>query len=205
MNKLKPDKKMSVMRLMLENKMGQRDIERITGVSRPTIQTIAEEIGYQFPRNGVEIRGLLCICHHCGRYFRRSKSQVTRARLNFCSPECKDWYMRGENHPSWKDGESVRTFNQWVVKQKEYKHWREQVLLRDGNKCVITGRTENLEAHHILPKSSEEFQHHVFDVDNGITICKEVHTFVHQEMSRGKSPTEAIASAREKFGAAEDE
>jgi predicted restriction endonuclease len=55
----------------------------------------------------------------------------------------------------------------------EYKEWRSQVFKRDDYTCQECGSTESLESHHI--KQVTLFPELMFDVDNGITLCKECH------------------------------
>ena len=59
------------------------------------------------------------------------------------------------------------------------RHWREHVLKRDGGKCVICGSRERLEAHHIIPVFCDPNRKYMYDVNNGITLCREHHQFVH--------------------------
>ena len=59
--------------------------------------------------------------------------------------------------------------------------WAQEVKNRDGNRCVICGSTDNLDAHHIIPKRTHpEFE---FQVENGVTLCREHHTMVHPYMT----------------------
>lgn len=58
--------------------------------------------------------------------------------------------------------------------------WAREVKMRDGNKCVICGSTDNLDAHHIIPKNKHpELE---FKVENGVTLCREHHAMVHPYM-----------------------
>ena len=59
----------------------------------------------------------------------------------------------------------------------EYRKWRKAVLERDGNKCVITGSTRHLHAHHIEHASYNKDLR--FVVSNGVTVHKWVHLFLH--------------------------
>src|SRR5688500_1490811 len=72
---------------------GQYDIQRATKLSRPYIRKLAREVGYQFPRNGVEILGTICMCVNCSALFRKPPSRVERAKLQFCSSECREMYQ----------------------------------------------------------------------------------------------------------------
>jgi hypothetical protein len=102
---------------------------------------LAKQVGHQFPRNGIELKGQLCMCINCSCLFRKPLSRVQRAKRQFCDEECRIDYLKGINHPSWKGGESFRTFSQWVKNQAAFKDWREAVLKRDNYTCQISGRT----------------------------------------------------------------
>lgn len=66
-------------------------------------------------------------------------------------------------------------------KRTRLERWAQEVKRRDGNRCVICGSTDNLDAHHIIPKKDHpEFE---FQVENGITLCREHHAMVHPYMT----------------------
>jgi hypothetical protein len=130
---------------------GQREIEKKTGLSRPFIRKLAKQIGHQFPRNGKEIVGTLCMCGNCGAFFRRPNSKVIYSKNQFCDELCKHAYQKGPSHPAWKDGRASSTFSAWAKNQSAYDDFRKAVLEKYGNKCAISGRTDNIEVHHIIP------------------------------------------------------
>jgi hypothetical protein len=195
---IQPHEKLEIIRLMLDEKLGQREINHRTGISRPTIRKIAKELGYQFPRNGVEVKGVLLVCVQCGKEYHRAPSRTVHTK--YCSDACKNERQKGMYHPQWKGGKSVNTFSKWVSKQSAYKKWRAAVLERDGNKCVLTGATEKLEAHHLKPKLWESNPELVFDVSNGVTLHKDVHKFITVCIQRGEEPDVAWEKAKEQFG-----
>lgn len=55
--------------------------------------------------------------------------------------------------------------------------WAEKVKQRDGMKCVICGRTNRLQAHHIKPTFL--YPECRSDVDNGISLCASCHQDQH--------------------------
>ena len=66
---------------------------------------------------------------------------------------------------------------------KKYADWRTSVFERDNYTCQICGkRGEYLEAHHL--KRWCDYPSLRFDVDNGITLCKECHKSVHAKKMR---------------------
>jgi hypothetical protein len=171
---------------------GQRDLERETGLSRPYIRKLARSMGHQFPRNGIEVVGNLCMCTNCASIFRRSKSKIDRAKNQFCDEDCKNAWMKGPQHPAWKTGVSALSFSSWIKNQTAYDDWRNAVLERDNYRCIISGRTDNLQAHHVLPKAEGMSPEKAFDVSNGITLNVEVHQRIHSLIKTGIDFQEAI-------------
>lgn len=55
--------------------------------------------------------------------------------------------------------------------------WSKEVKRRDGNKCVLCGTTEGLQAHHIKPVIL--YPEYKNDLDNGITLCRACHLKTH--------------------------
>jgi hypothetical protein len=183
--------------LMLRDNMGQRDIQRITGLSRPFLRKLAAEVGYQFPRNGVEVLSSAQMCANCGMFFRRPPSKLYRAKNSFCDIECKNAFQQGVNHPSWKVGKTLSSFSTWVQNQSEYKTWREEVLATYNYKCAISGRDYDLDVHHIFPKSLS--YERAFDPSNGIVLNKEIHREIHDIIRKGAGFEEAIKFLENKY------
>lgn len=178
---------------------GQRELERQIEVSRPYLRKLAKIAGRTFDINGVTVLGTLSCCVNCGTFFRRSQSKLDNKKHVFCCDGCRIDHFRGVNHPSWKTGASTKSFSTWVTQQSEYKHFREKVLERDGYACVITGATSQLEIHHLIPKREDIAPEKVFDISNGITISKPVHTRIHQLISQGKGFIEAVDIVKEEY------
>lgn len=176
---------------------GQREIERMTGLSRPFLRKLAREIGHQHARNGIEIKGQICMCANCGTLFRRPKSKKERAKNQFCDDLCKFAFMKGPSHPMWKTGKTASTFSTWAKNQAAWGEWQEKVFARDGYKCMISGKTENLQAHHIMQKSLNPEK--VFDVENGITLAFEVHQKLHELVRKGLSYEEAMEVLKKEY------
>lgn len=55
----------------------------------------------------------------------------------------------------------------------EYKAWRNKVFQMDGFKCVLTGSTEDLVAHHIRPWA--KYPNLRYSVSNGVTLSRRIH------------------------------
>lgn len=58
------------------------------------------------------------------------------------------------------------------------KQWADAVKARDG-KCLKCGTTEDLHAHHVLPKSTHPELS--LDPDNGMTLCYRCHKAEHEK------------------------
>lgn len=55
--------------------------------------------------------------------------------------------------------------------------WGKAVKERDGNKCVVCGSADHIEAHHIIPWYAGVKQR--FLLSNGITLCRSCHVLAH--------------------------
>lgn len=58
--------------------------------------------------------------------------------------------------------------------KKLLKNWANKVKMLDGNKCAICGRTDRLNAHHILPREYKPTRYWTL---NGIALCPKHHQF----------------------------
>lgn len=107
----------------------------------------------------------------------------------------------GENHHSWKGG--FKSIYDRIRDLKSYWDWRKAVLDRDGNICKNCAVEENLEVHHIktlkilvqeysnvndIPIKDFTEEHlkstHFYDINNGITYCKDCHRSWHKNNGR---------------------
>lgn len=64
-----------------------------------------------------------------------------------------------------------------VRKSPEYQRWKREVRLRDKNTCRVCGVQRNLHVHHIKPL--EKYPEFAAELDNGITLCGNCHTFLN--------------------------
>ena len=94
-------------------------------------------------------------------------SKLMSAGRQGIAPE--DW--DGFRNDYWQ---RVRSSKEWAV-------WRTQVYARDGYHCVLCGagstRGNPLDPHHIWKKSL--YPARVFDVTNGVTLCRACHLTVN--------------------------
>lgn len=86
--------------------------------------------------------------------------------------------MTGENSPVWKGGSLARE-GQNQRYGAEGVQWRKAVYQRDDYTCQkCHQRSTFLNAHHIC--NYADYPEMRFDIDNGITLCKECHHLFHQ-------------------------
>jgi hypothetical protein len=100
--------------------------------------------------------------------------------------------MLGENNPSWRGG--ITPLNEAVRNCIHYKEWRTSIFQRDNFTCVHCNDSTggNLIAHHIKFFSDIMKEHNIttleeaiqcealWDVSNGITLCKKCHKKEHK-------------------------
>lgn len=67
------------------------------------------------------------------------------------------------------------------------KVWADLVKARDGWKCAHCGSGKRLNAHHVEMKSKRPDL--IFEVSNGITLCKPCHMKEHRRMARQSKNT----------------
>lgn len=114
------------------------------------------------------------ICEYCGQEFLITTYDIFRNKGNtFCSQGC------------WHSSCKIGNYYQQRRNSEEYKKWRLDIYRRDYwtcQRCGIKGRF--IVAHHILPVF--EYPHLIFDIDNGLTLCKNCHKLSHLKVKKGK-------------------
>lgn len=86
----------------------------------------------------------------------------------------------GEKHWNFVDGRSYSRESRHHTNQTIYKEWRMAVFERDEFTCQDCGKNNvYIEAHHI--KGWTEYPSLRYDVDNGITLCKDCHLRRHKK------------------------
>ena len=87
----------------------------------------------------------------------------------------------GKNNHFWKGG--ISPINKRIRRSKKFRGWREAVFERDNYICQACGFSSgngkhiDLHPHHIKPFS--DFSNLRFDINNGITLCRNCHQKLH--------------------------
>lgn len=144
--------------------------------------------------------------------------------------ECYKLYHRGPNHPLWKGGPSE--VKEYI--RKNIRAWKRQVLIKDNFQCILTKeRTHSLVVHHlksfntILNEASQntgipvlqklaDYENEEYiqltnevirlhDVNNGVTLTKEIHDLFHEIYGRGDNTPEQFKEFTRRFQAGEFE
>ena len=103
--------------------------------------------------------------------------------------------QKGKNHPRWNpnitdEERDIKYKNKG--KENLMKVWRNSVYLRDKYTCqkCLDDCGGNLNAHHIYSRDTRPDKK--YEIDNGITLCKECHTHFHQENGYGQNTPEQL-------------
>ena len=123
-------------------------------------------------------------------------------------PFSKDWKKNisiskkgkwlGENNPNWKGG--ITSLMRQIRNCFKYRQWRSDVFTRDDFTYQNCGdkTSGNLNAHHIKPfaqiikenkiKTVEQALNceELWNINNGLTLCKKCHSKIHNYKSRNK-------------------
>lgn len=135
-------------------------------------------------------------CLECKVSFEKLNNQIESTERNFCSRTCAGaWQSNnwtGERGTNWRGG--ISSLKHLIRGRKEYAEWRDSVFIRDAYscKCCLDSKGGNLHAHHIkffseilaenaILNVEDALQcQQLWDVSNGITLCSDCHTAVHQ-------------------------
>ena len=118
-------------------------------------------------------KGVWAVCKKCGRGRELSFGYAKKDKL--CPSCARKGKYTGKNSPSWKGGVSL--WRAALHQSNAYKNWRSAVFKRDEYTCRMCDCKQRwlLEAHHIEPVRDHKNDLLIFDIDNGITLCKECH------------------------------
>lgn len=97
--------------------------------------------------------------------------------------------LRQRNEKEFTEFKSTEL--QRIKNSIKYREWRTKVFQRDEytcQKCMKVGGY--LEAHHIKPK--RDFPELMFDINNGITYCRECHIIEDKIRGKGKTKNKSL-------------
>ncbi len=165
------------------------------GVSRPTIQRWACDLGLsKTPEYKRAIQSTRSIERKLSELSRDKIRQKALGRVMSDEAKAKALATKGHNgkllrgarHPLWKGGRPWERF-----KDKQYLAWRNAVLERDNYICQQCRRQckkheRGLAAHHIKPYA--QFSSLRYDINNGLTMCRQCHLALHGRAPQPKEP-----------------
>jgi 5-methylcytosine-specific restriction endonuclease McrA len=103
--------------------------------------------------------------------------------------------MVGDKNPNWKGGKT--NYSRYTISIKGFKYkmriWSAKVIERDNIQCKLCGSDENLNAHHIEPVRNCKLEI-LFDVNNGITLCRKCHLRIHLKEENYKEEFKKLLS-----------
>ena len=134
-----------------------------------------------------------CVCD-CGTHKVLSSSDLVNGTIKSCGCLQDEWrkYYSGERHhfynPKLTDEERLERYR-YVLRGKNSVQWRKKIFERDNYTCgVCEHRGDSLVAHHLDGWNWAKDRR--FDLDNGITLCKECHYDFHNIYGRGDNTKE---------------
>jgi hypothetical protein len=97
--------------------------------------------------------------------------------------------LKGNKSHTWKGG--VTPEYETIRHSIESKIWRLSVYERDNFTCQKCGQKGgNLNCHHIVNFSSNKKLR--FDIENGVTLCKECHGLLHKKYTKLNNTREQL-------------
>jgi hypothetical protein len=181
-----PKIKDEVIKLLTTTTLNCTEIGKLVSCSRGPVSAICCKFNIQRPPQKGRKRDKIK-CKTCGKYINHIisniKSELKQKHTKFCSKECYTLWQKspdnkGSNNPGWKGG--VETEINKLRKTSEWKDWRTKIFERDKYTCYKCEKVGGLlHPHHIIPKSIDLSL--IYDINNGITLCKSCHMEVHHK------------------------
>ena len=133
----------------------------------------------EFRKNKSHKDGLHHWCKECEQQYRQQhkehykqlSKQYRQQHKEHLKQLWKKWYQQHKEHK--------KQYNKQYNKNYKYplQRWSIAVKKRDNYTCQLCGSKKNLVAHHVLSK--ERFPNLMYNVSNGITLCKSCHVKEH--------------------------
>ena len=191
-----PDRE-TLISLYVDSKLSIEDTGKQIGLSALTVAKLLKEQGIRI-RDKTELSAEKHRGQKLSKKQRKFLSNMAKKRIGPLAPrwgkklseETKQKIsnslkgrFRKHLNPQWKEN----AINRWRVilhNQFEYKEWRKQVFERDHYACATCRKPSNgdIRAHHIVPVETDKDK--IFDVNNGITLCKKCHRSIKKKELR---------------------
>ena len=192
-----PSLKAKLIAEYIENEISMTQLAIQYGISRDTIRVWLKERGLknkyhkQSDLNKKEIIRLYVIerksTEEIASFFKVSvqpiRSILHKAKVNRTQPETMRGKWIGEKNPNWKGG--ISRYDKWREKVQHYSSkmliFSNSVKLRDKYTCRMCGSLKNVESNHIIPVRDIVKERELFDINNGITLCRKCHLSIHMK------------------------
>ena len=132
--------------------------------------------------NNKQYKRVVFKCEICGKEATQIESMYYRHKNHYCSAKCasigQGIIYKREKHPNWNPNltDEEREKGRHI---EGYDDFIKQVLERDNYTCQLTGkRGGKLEVHHL--NCFSDFKEGRMDLDNCITLSKEIHKLFHK-------------------------
>lgn len=140
-------------------------------------------------------------CDTCGKEMELPPYRLKSTTHNYCSLKCKAVgvrkYQSGINNPAYNPD---KTDDERIMERKYfgYYEWRKQVYKRDNWTCQITKiKSKDIVAHHLNSYNIDK--HNRININNGITLSKEVHELFHKEYGYGNNTKEQFEEFKKRY------
>lgn len=151
---------------------------------------------YEYKKNNSQKMSMNC--EYCDIHFFKQTWAVLNTNHHFCSRKCsQQWVsfnLSGEKSHSWKGG--ITGLNRSIRNCGKMNEWRLSVFRRDGYICKECGFSKGkiLQAHHVISFKQIMSENNIktfndalncsflWDISNGITLCKSCHTNKHKKI-----------------------
>ena len=175
-----------------------------TGESNPLYKRIRCDLrGENSPHYNKESH-IFYKCEYCGKESHDIISSYSRKKHHFCSNECKGkWqieYFKGSNNPNWNHNKTKeeRENSKRRNLNEGYNSFVKEVLKRDNYTCQLTGQYGGkLEVHHL--NNYLEYKEERTDINNGITLSKEIHRLYHKIYGNRHNTKEQFEEFKQKY------